>query len=72
MKGYVSKRNTFKIADLKFLIEKSINNVTKDNWRDAVRHTDKLRSDDAERDVVIDNFVDSFIITLTSSDEDST
>ena len=67
----MSKRNTFKIADLKPLIEESIKIVTKENWRDAIKHAEKLQSDDAERDVVIDNFIDSFIITLTSSDEDS-
>jgi len=71
VKGYVSKRNTFKIADIKSLMEDSLKKVTKENWRDAVKHAEKLQSDDAERDVVIDNFIDSFIITLTSSDEDS-
>lgn len=31
VKGYVSKRNTFRIADLKPLTEESIANVTKEN-----------------------------------------
>lgn len=71
VKGYVANRNTFKIADLKPLIQESLQHVTKENWTNAVRHAEKLQSDDAARDIVTDNFIDSFIITPTSSDEDS-
>lgn len=70
VKGYVSKRNNFKLADLKPLVNEALNNVTTENWRKAVAHAEKLQDDDTQRDVVIDHFIDSFIITLTSSDEE--
>ena len=70
VKGYVAKRNTFKLAELKPLIQESLQHVTKENWTNAVSHAEKLQSDDAARDIVVDNFLDSFIITLTPSDEE--
>ncbi|XP_045132189.1 uncharacterized protein LOC123516652 [Portunus trituberculatus] len=38
VKGYVAKRNTFKIANLKPLVQESLNSITADNWKNAVRH----------------------------------
>ena len=70
LKGFVAKRNTFKIADLKMLIQDAIDSITVENWRNVVEHTEKLQADDARRDVAVDQFIDSFIINLTSSDEE--
>ena len=58
------------MADLKPLIKKALSHITAENWTNAVNHAEKLQGDDASRDVAIDNFVDSFIITLDSSDEE--
>ena len=60
-------------ADLRPLVLEAIKNVTPENWKAAVGHAEQLQTDDAARDIVIDRFIDSFIITLTSSssDEDS-
>lgn len=71
VKGYVAKRNKFKIADLKLLAREALNSVTSENWKNAVTHAENIQAKDAARDVVIDHFIDSFVITLTSSDEDS-
>ncbi|XP_050707116.1 uncharacterized protein LOC126992421 [Eriocheir sinensis] len=71
VKGYVSVRNKFKIADLKPLTHEAINSITKENWKNAVAHAERIQEEDARKDVVIDKFVDSFVITLTSSDEES-
>lgn len=70
VKGYVAKRNTFKLADLKPLVNEALNHVTSENWRKAVLHAEKLQWDDTQRDVVIDHFFYSFVITLESSDEE--
>ena len=70
LKGYVSKRNTFKKADIKPLIHEAVEKITAENWRNAVRHAEQIQADDAKRDVVIENYIDSFEITLTSSDEE--
>lgn len=71
VKGYVARKNTFKIADLKPLAQEAINSITKENWTSAVAHAEKLQADDARRDVVIDKYVDSFIVTPSDDDSDS-
>jgi len=71
LKGYVAKRNTFKIAELKPLIQEAMEKITPENWRNAVHHAEKLHQADLERDVAVDKYIDSFIITMSSSDEDS-
>lgn len=49
VKGYVAKRNAFKMADLKPLVHESFNNITSDNWKNDVRHAEKLQEDDEKR-----------------------
>lgn len=71
VKGYVAKRNKFKIATLKDLTQEALHNVTGENWKNAVTHAEKIQDDDTARDIVIDHFVDSFIISLTSDDDSS-
>ena len=70
IKGYVARRNNFKLADLKPTVDEALNHITSENWRKAVAHAEKLQADDTQRDVVIDHFIDSFIITLESSDDE--
>lgn len=59
----MSKRNIFKITNLKPLTEETITNVTKENWREDAKHTEKLKSDDAKRDVMIDDFTQEAALT---------
>ena len=42
-----------------------------ESWINAVKHAENIQADDGERDVTADYFIDSFIITLTSDEEDS-
>ena len=67
----MAKRNTFKIADLKPLVQESLNSITADNWKNAVRHSEGLQVNDEQRDMVIDHYLDSFTITLSSDEESS-
>ena len=69
VKAYVAKRNTFKLATLKPLIEESITRISKENWRDAVKHAENLQIEDTARDVVVDGYIDTLVITLTPSDD---
>lgn len=71
LKGYVSKKNTFRNADMMPLINEALGTITAENWRNAVTHAEQIQAGDMKRDLVIENFVDSFNITLTSSDDDS-
>ncbi|XP_066965438.1 uncharacterized protein [Macrobrachium rosenbergii] len=68
VKNYISKRNNFKMADLKLLVNEAMASVTTENWANAVNHAERLQAEDAKNDVYIDKFVDSFITTLESSD----
>lgn len=53
------------------LINEALGTITAENWRNAVTHSEQIQAGDMKRDLVIENFVDSFNITLTSSDDDS-
>ena len=55
---------------MKPLADEAINSIT-ENWRKAVAHAEKIQEEDARRDIVVDKFIDSFIITLSESTEDS-
>ena len=49
VKDYVAKRNTFKLASFKPLIEESITRITMENWRDAVKLAENFQTEDVER-----------------------
>lgn len=70
VKTYIAKRNTFKLAQLKLLVEEALSMVTPDNWKEAVKHAEKLQEEDIKQDTAVERLVDSFIInTEESSDE---
>ena len=42
MKGYVARNNTtFKIKDVRELLKYSLNIITKENWKEAIKHVIK-------------------------------
>ena len=59
------------MVDLRELLKEALGSITKENWAAAVKHVERLQAADTEKDVFIDKFVDSFIISLESSDEES-
>ena len=69
IKNYVAKRNChFRMDSVMMLLHEAINEVTPDNWRKAVEHTDKLRMNDSKEDEGINHFVESFEIHLSSEE----
>ncbi|XP_066965440.1 uncharacterized protein [Macrobrachium rosenbergii] len=70
VKSCVAKKNTFKVADLKILVQEALNNVTEENWKNAVGHVEKIQKEDAHLDLAVDELVDTFNIGIADSSED--
>ena len=56
------ENNTFKIADVKQLTEKTLAEVTRDHWREARRHSqdseDKFSAEDGLQDAVAELIIE--------------
>lgn len=60
------------MADLKILAVKAINEyITKDHWKNSVKHAEQLQIEDAKLDIAADHFLDSLVITVSPNDSDS-
>ncbi|XP_066958850.1 uncharacterized protein [Macrobrachium rosenbergii] len=70
VKSYIAKKNTFKLADLKILVQEAVNNVTAENWKNAAEHVGKIQEEDARQDAAVDKLVDSFVINIADSSDD--
>ena len=70
VKSYIGKRNTFKVAALKLLVEEALNSVTAENWKQAVRHAEQLQEQDAKQDIAVERFVESFVVNIEESSDD--
>lgn len=69
VKGEIASKNTtFKINDVRSLLEEALNNVTITNWENSVRHSEKLQEDDFIKEGVRDDVVQPFLINLRDSD----
>ena len=64
------KKNDFKMANLKPLLQEALQQVTKENWGNAVNKVNKLQIEDFEGDNVAEHLFESFVINIASSDED--
>ena len=51
-------------ANMKLLIHETMIKTKAENWKNVVIRLGKIQADGRERDVTIDHFIDSFIITL--------
>lgn len=72
IKGYVARKNTsFKMADVKKLLEEGIENITAEKWSNCVQHVVKEEHKLYGLDDSIDKTVDSFIINVTDSSTES-
>ncbi|XP_064100794.1 uncharacterized protein LOC135211413 [Macrobrachium nipponense] len=71
VKSFIAKRNDFKMANLSELTKEALDTVPPENWENAVRHAEQLQVEDAAKDILIDKYIDSFIVSLDSSDEES-
>ena len=70
VKTYIGKANTFKMANLKILVREAMNQITPQNWMQAVRHAEQLQEEDTELDIATDHFVDSFLINISETSDD--
>ena len=58
------------MANIKILLTEALSHVTVENWKNAVKHVQNVMIQETEDDFYINHFVDSFVITLESSDEE--
>lgn len=76
IKGEVAtKNNTFKINDVKKLLEEAIKKVTVDDWQKCVRHAENLQEADFIKEGLRDENLQRMVVNLRdddSSDENST
>lgn len=69
VKGEIARKNTtFKLKEVKELLDTSLNNVTKENWLNAIKHVKEIEKNMWELDVIVENLHDNFIINLDSSE----
>lgn len=68
MKCHEAKK-TFKIKDMKVLLEGAVKNVASDNWKAAERHVEKLEKQLWENDTRSDKEVAIIIISISDTDE---
>ncbi|XP_063847657.1 uncharacterized protein LOC135095928 [Scylla paramamosain] len=71
VKSYIAKRNNFKMADLKPLVKEAMRAVTPENWKQAVKHAEQLQEHDTNQDRAVEMYVDSFVIHLSESSDDT-
>jgi hypothetical protein len=69
-----TKNTTFKIADVEKLMHEAIDSVTKENWINCVRHTDKIQEKDYQEEMHSEVILEPIILTIlpgeSSTDED--
>ncbi|XP_066949357.1 uncharacterized protein [Macrobrachium rosenbergii] len=70
VKNYVAKRNYFKMANLKPLLQEALQQVTKENRSNAVKHVQDVKIEDSEGDDDAEYLFESFMINIVSSDDD--
>ena len=70
MKTYITKRNKFKMVDLKPLVKEAMSAVTLENWKRAVKHAEELQEHDTKQDRAVEMYVNSFIINISESSDE--
>ncbi|XP_067131417.1 uncharacterized protein [Centruroides vittatus] len=68
MKGYIARHNTtFKLSDVRILMNKAIEQITEERWRKCIEHIEKEEQRMWELDEISETVVEKLIIT--NSDE---
>lgn len=66
VKGYVARKNTtFKMADVKKLLQEALGNISAEKWQNCISHVIKEESKLDRLDNNVDKTVDSFVINVT-------
>lgn len=72
VKGYVARNNkTYKLKDVKILLEKGVAEVTADKWRNCVKHVLQEENKMWEIDNFVDIAVDKLIINVGNDSSES-
>ena len=71
VKSYISKRNTFKMADLRPLAKEAMSAVTPENGMQAVKLAEQLQEHDTRQHKVVEMYVESFTKHLSESSDES-
>jgi hypothetical protein len=72
VKGYVAANNkTFKLEDVRLLLEKGIQNVTPERWEKCVQHVIKEEDKMWNLDGLMETVMEPLIINLQDSSDDS-
>ncbi|KAJ8910114.1 hypothetical protein NQ315_013254 [Exocentrus adspersus] len=65
------KNKTFKLKDVKELLIEALNNVTKVNWKKCVEHVIKEDEKMSTLDGIIDDLIESLIISVNNMESDA-
>ncbi|KAL4084167.1 hypothetical protein QTP88_028000 [Uroleucon formosanum] len=69
-----TKNTTFKIAGVEKLMHEAIDSVTKEDWINCVRHTEKIQEEDYKKEIHREVILEPIILTIlpgeSSTDED--
>ena len=67
VKGEVADRNkTFKINDVRVLLEEALDNVTIEDWKKCVAHSERLQEEDFMKEIGRDESIERLVINLES------
>ena len=65
------KNNTFKIKDVRKLLEEALLNVSVDDWKKCVQHAEKLQEEDFIKSGIRDEVIEKIVINLRDDSESS-
>lgn len=72
VKNFVAKRNvSCKFEEMKALAEQKFLSMGAEDWKNKCEHVKKIENEYASREPVIDNLIESFIVSLNSDSESS-
>lgn len=72
VKGKVGERNkSFKLADVQKLLHEELDNITAEDWRKCVKHTENIIKSDFEKELGRETTIEPIVINLQDSDSSS-
>lgn len=71
VKGHVARNNrTFKMVEVKKLLEEGLSEVTPEKWVNCINHTKKVENEMCQLNHIIDDVQDRLVINLRESDSE--
>jgi len=73
VKGEVATKNsTYKISDVRTLLENAVKNISKEDWEKCVKHAEKLQEDDFVKEGLRDEIMERIIVNLEEESDTDT